>query len=240
MSTMSEFDYVDLIDPCPLDVAPLYAIMVWPDDAGARERWLAASILGAAGPAAVAQLGVDERRNIEEQRARYGDDISDLVKQIPKRRLMGKIVGLLTLAPAVLSRIAPDASSITALQERISSELSNIDPELGPMYTIGVRTMKNKAGPVQPFRPVAHFWAAHQLWLQQGETEFPCSDEMLPAFIASAEEIRNVAEQAHTPQSPTTVMRPGEAVDLPERLKAQLSELNIEVDLAIPPRFRVV
>ncbi len=241
MSTMTELEYIDLENPSPLDVAPLYAVMVWPDNPEARRRWVAASILKAASAVPSADLSPEVRDQLAAQdRIFGGDDISDLAEQVPKRVLMGNIMGMLTLVPSVLARVAPKDASITALRERISRDLSRYDRENPPIHFMQVKTMQNREGPVQRFRPVAHFWAAHQLWRLQGEEAFPCADELLPAFIQSAEQVRLVAEAARPPRSPTTVMRVGEAVELPERLRQQLAALPTEVEFVVPPRLRPI
>lgn len=81
------------------------------------------------------------------------------------------------------------------------------------------------------FRPVAHLWAA---WYcearEQDKPLFPCRTRDLPVFLARAEWFREAGESTRLPHAPTTVLRPGEAVVIPDAVLARLPKITMNFE----------
>jgi len=210
-----------LSTPFKLDLAVIEAMMLWPDDDAARGRWIAASIVEWGWENIETMPEAQLRRWALDARAARGmPSNADLQPEANKRHPHGTVAGAIVLEAIMLGRLAPDQAAVRKVQESLADRLKG-------SFQIEPKTMNNKAGPIYPFRPVAHLWAAHGAAWRGGDKTFPCKASRLGEFLAIAEVIRAVAEHSRVKKSPSTVMRPGEAVRLPAEITAALPAVNL-------------
>lgn len=92
-----------------------------------------------------------------------------------------------------------------------SLNLSNLALDLA--YKNKRPTSKRKLEYIwQEYRTVAHFWAAHQIWITPGAMPntkilegFPCHPSQVMLFLAMAEYLRRKGENFRAPRSPNNV-----------------------------------
>ncbi|OYX72930.1 MAG: hypothetical protein B7Y81_04220 [Caulobacter sp. 32-67-35] len=206
---MRDFELIDDRAADPIVATVITAIMLWPDEPEKRQRWVEAS---------VAIANADELADAESAAL----NVEDLLDEERERRLHGKSVGTI-----ILSVTGNPALSVGRLQDQISEELIR-----ERAYHIRPQTMRNREGPHGRLRSVAHMWAIHQLIIAQAEADlydFLCPVGFHWEFLKLADQFRARAEATRTPRSPTTVMRPGEAILLPPRIVARLATVDAEL-----------
>jgi hypothetical protein len=216
-----------IMNPVRFDLAAIEAAMLWPDDAAARDEWVGAVTV---------DEGKDHIDSMSENALRHWAHnaasvprLPDLQSRIGKRGIHGRIAGIITLRATILTKADPQNAALRKIHADISKRLWRT-------LKIGPRTMENKEGPIYPFRPVAHLWAAHSFHIIRGGDEaMPCVPERLPDFLATAESIRFLAEKTKTPRSATTIMRPGEAAKLPTDVVRILAEITPQIYSSTSP-----
>lgn len=208
----------DALDrPHRLDLATVEAMMLWPENEAKREQWWTAAHLEE-GRNHLNELPAELLRHY----ARHALDAPRLAELRPEtldRIKHGMLAGAIVLAATGYARHDRTGAPLGKVQEDLCAHLKGFDIQIRP------QTLNNHIRPL--FRPVAHLWAAHLLERIWGGTAFPCSVSGLSAFLATAEDIRALAERTRVKKSPATVMRAGEAARLPDDVAAMLPAVRI-------------
>jgi hypothetical protein len=207
----------DLGNPTRFDVALVEAIMLWSDEEGRRVRAALASFVEFASDNTT-DLPNDVLRNLQ-QLTRMADPIETIQHEAEKERIIrGFLVG------SVLHNIA----ALTALGVEKRSKQHVIEESISGFVKarrgFSVQHFHNEIW--RDFKSVAHFWAAtfkHVRIERKGAT--PCQLRDFREFLADAEAYRLKGEAIRQPHSIATVLKPGEAWQLPARLYAAPSEL---------------
>lgn len=191
--------------------------MLWPHDEAKRALGLKvacaeafANILDLAGIAAEAEA-IAALRKIP--------TLESLEEETATALRHGRIAGNLLWEALAGASIALSRSPLPTLKQQIAKSL----------LAEGIRTsVKNIDNVIWPrYRSVAHFWAAHEERRITGQgPHFPCVASALGEFLALAERFRQLGENLRLPHSPGPILRPGEAVRLPENLR--LPEIRIQ------------
>lgn len=208
-----------ILSPVPLDVFEVQADMLWPEDLSAREAGLRATMT----EYSIERLPEAPPEVLEHVRSHLlsrAPRVHEIQPLIDDRCWHGCIAGLHVVRMSVGAEIF-GALSLGDLQADISRKLK-------PNFQIEPRTMNNRTGPLFKFRPVAHLWGAYTILLQHGRKGLPCPAHDLPEFLATAEAIREKAEATRMQQSQYTVMRQGEAFQLPDDVKPLLPLIDFE------------
>ncbi len=211
-----------LAEPTKFDVALIEAIMLWPDDENWRGRAALSSYIEYAGDvAAVSPRPID--RLVHQKMARRAFPIEAVQEEVKKERFVrGTIAGKFLLKSVIKTLLKEDNQK----QSMASIARDCLGPFLKAGYRVQMKTWDNEIWPT--FRPVAHFWAASiMLKTKNTSTPFPCDYHQFAEFLADAEFFRVEGERLRTPNSPTKVLRYGEAFTLPENLRVQPSEFEV-------------
>ncbi len=215
------FEAQALANPIRPDLARLEAVMCWPTDVGARDRWVRAALLEHSAPL-IDEMPVEILRPYARD-ALSMPRLSELRSQMMDRFRFGMIAGLVLIEAMVSIEVAPGTGGLDAIRKRLAAAYR------GTELQIEAQTMKNRDGPVQQFRPVVHLWAAW--WNRHFETQddtFPCRPTDLTAFLAMAEAIRRKAEATRAPRSAVPLMRPGEAFLLPREVEKLVGGMDFK------------
>jgi len=224
MSIVLELDPECLSRPTRLDLATIEAMMLWPNDSEARQRWWRSCALEELG-GRIDDMPVEAVREYAKD-AMTLPRISVMREHHEKMWWRGYILGVQILEATVLATLAPERASLRRVQADIARRFKG-------KFQIEPRTMNNKTGPLAPLRPAAHFWAAHVCMTSRIEDlVFPCRKAEIGRFLALAEKFRNAAEKSRAPKANTTILRPGESVRLAASLVALLPD--------VPIRFRMI
>jgi hypothetical protein len=196
--------------PTRLDLAEIEAVMLWPNSDVESD--------GAAATSASAyfierhELFVDPvmSRCLAELAFR-AKPLSDVQQSARPRFVDGLIAGqILYLAFERSARKSRDAS--------MSVIYADVVAYFEPARKIKTKTIENAIW--KPYRPVAHLWAAFiTLHGKDKSYPFPCRAGDLPAFLGTAEAFRKWGEATKLRMSPTTVLRPGDAVTVPDNIR---------------------
>jgi hypothetical protein len=191
------------------DLAVVEAMMLWPEDEKARERWLHAAMVREA-----SALGED----LPESHARFSlqlaadtTPLKELKGIAEDRQAHGWVAGAM-LHRAVERAAVEGSVNLGKIAQEVVQASAGLRRQHG--MRLSVKTINNRIWP--DYRSVAHFWAAYVTALDEGQKAFPCSIGGLPAFLATAEAYRKAGETVQTKQGP--VMRPGESVLVPDFL----------------------
>lgn len=205
-----------LVRPTRLDLAIVEALMLWPDDEAARERWLSAAII---------DEGKDNIDDMPEHLLRHytldalnAPRLADLEPAAGKRHVDGLLAGIVLLNATIYATAAPERAALGKIRQELCDNLHGT-------YQVQPRTLDNR----NEYRPVAHLWAAYMLACHHGDRTFPCLISNLAAFLATAEAIREIAEKSRAKKAPAPIMRPGEAARLPDDVTAALPAIRIEI-----------
>jgi len=216
MSALLKLRVGCLENPGPADLAVVESMMLWPEDEAARGRWRAAGFVDEM-RGRIDSMPIDLLR-LYAKAAADGPRLAELQPEANKRSGHGGIAGRIVLEAVIVApAFDPDGASLTYIREKLAAELKPRPGDPGG-YQIAPQTMANKNGPLYKFRPVAHLWAARGMAWCQGATTFPCSAADLGRFLGLAETIRTRAEETRTGRTPHPVMKPGEAVRIPDHL----------------------
>jgi hypothetical protein len=206
-----------ITSPIRIDLAAIEAAMLWPDDELRRARFRKAAT-------------VETIRNWAES-AEDGPLLAELIRRqdsLPSiavvqpdqdRPIHGRIAGKRVLDAVLSAHHSERPLRLGEIDDRIAKELKRL-------FQVEPQTLKNKTGPLTKFRPVAHLWAAHLVGVHEGREQFPCPVCDLARFLATAEAIRAMAETTRLPNSHHTIMRPGEAVTLPDDVRFSLPKIE--------------
>jgi hypothetical protein len=202
--------------PIRLDLAHVEALMLWPDDDDARERWQRAAII---------DEGKDHLDEMPENLLRhYARDalnaprLADLQPEAGKRKIEGLLAGIVLLNATTYAHHAPERAALGIIKQELCDNLRGT-------YQVQPRTLDNR----NEYRPVAHFWAAYMLACHHGDRTFPCQIADLATFLATAEALRELAETSNAKKAPGPIMRPGEAARLPDDVVAALPAVRIDI-----------
>lgn len=211
--------YLDLREDClarpaRIDLAMIEARMLWPHHADMRKRYVnAVSIKLAAGNIDRVPFPTPtpiEVRELAESMlsAPRVEDFTDAGKRAYTHGLVAGNI----LFEAVGNR--DTGCENTGLGDIKSALVAR----LGREQHLSQKTIDNVVWP--RYRSVAHLWAAHLHRSKETEnTAFPCRARDLPIFLALAEAYRRRGETIRsTAKSPSTVLRPGDAVMVPRAL----------------------
>ncbi len=210
----------DCIDkPTRLDLATVEAMMLWPDDKAKRDEAEESSVMQ--------EMQSQFRKgNLPECFIRsLADSALDtrppaqIQEAAKKRFVQGVAVGRIIRNAITLRDIAPDQAAIGRSVEHVSEIL-------WPEWPLSPKTINNKVLP--RFRPVAHFWAVYVDEYIEGRKTFPCRVRDLSMFLATAEAYRQIGETIRTPRAPSTVLKPGEAVQIPNAVLCHLRKVTVE------------
>jgi hypothetical protein len=207
-------------------LAHLEAAMLWPGDGAARRRLVAtrradfAAALLAQFPLTVV-LDLAAGAGAEDLRCPCAmvasDQIPDVVqiareapswKQIDREVRWAHVRGI--ISGRILRETLGRAVAPCAKPASIESTMKEIAGAIAPRARISFKTISATIWP--SYRRVAHYWAAY---LHRGAGEFPCQLDDLDNFLALAEAFRSAGEGTRTHQSPTSLLRRGEAFRFP-------------------------
>ncbi len=207
-------DYLELRDDCLAgptrwDLAVIEAQMLWPHDAATRSRYMSA-VSTKLNVAAIDRVPLQKPTPTEVRE--FGEmlltapRIGDFTKAAQKAFVHGAVAGKLLHEAIGLHEIGRENAGLGGIKSMLAACL-------GPGRHLSQKTIDNTVWP--RYRAVAHFWAAHF----SEETDsgvFPCRTRELALFLATAEAYRRLGETIRsTSKSPTTVLRPGDAVMIP-------------------------
>ena len=211
-----------LASPLPCDQIAIGSMMLWPNDASARELAARSAMI-----AWKLENADHLERNSLVQLAREAAaamPLQDVRKLTAQENggpyVMGSIAG--DVLSLTISRVAVGAHG--ASMKRIFQEVAESWVE--KCWPIDPKTIENEVW--KSYRCVAHFWAAywHCLKEHQDKSQFPCPLVHLPRFLGIAEAFRASGEATKTKQSPRTILLPNEPVRLPDRCKIPALELR--------------
>lgn len=195
--------------PTRIHLIEIECLMLWPDDPIARaqakdsmivDASLAAANAGLLAPDAVLALAnlaattlpratIDEWRGERMERGRYSGQI---------------------LFDAISKAVVGQDSSLGRIMSEVKQKY------------LGCEASTSKAVNTKiwhPFRPVAHFWAAHFCYAIRGIDAFPCERSRMALFLAIADDFRKRGESLKLkPKAPATILPPGQTVLLPTGL----------------------
>jgi len=209
--------------PIRPDLAIVEAMMLWPDDEAMRETATATAMMVASRDLlrqgrlpqvwtpVLADLALDATPPAQMQEAAKA------------RFVEGQVTGVIVYS-AIAGRDF-DHPHGGAMRRYIKAASKAVYPEWRLMPgTINTHVLPR-------FRPVAHLWAA---WYcearEQDKPLFPCRTRDLPVFLARAEWFREAGESTRLPHAPTTVLRPGEAVVIPDAVLARLPKITMNFE----------
>ncbi|MDO8323081.1 MAG: hypothetical protein Q7T23_09050 [Phenylobacterium sp.] len=216
--------------PDALECATVAAMMLWPEDAAMRARWIRASRIQLWAPQVDAMPAHILREFVKDVLGST-ERLEDLKEAADRRFKDGLIKGIEVFEAVRLGHFLPDDAQLHSIRERISDAVGGeIKPE-----SLGKNTSR-----FAKFRPVAHLWAeycnAARAAAAVADTAgtsiptkepFPCRPIDLPMFLRQAEGFRWKAEKTKpSKHSKETAMRPGEAVELPREVKAILPKIE--------------
>lgn len=203
-------------NPRRIDVARIEAVMLWPDDEVSREK--AILVAQCLWQRSLLEQGQLLPKEIEEL-AKSAVDApapADVAAAAAKVFVNGHVAGtLLHNAVSATAQYPADAA--------IQANVGRISNQFFPKYRLKPSTINNSVWP--RYRVVSHLWAAH---IFSDEEVFPCHVPDLGVFLAKAEAYRELGEKTRTRQSPSTVLRPGDAIRLPAGLKLPAVILRFE------------
>ncbi len=210
-------DYLELRDDCVAgptrwDLAVIEARMLWPHDPETRDSYIGAVSVKLQ-VAAIDQVPLrkptpTEVREFAEM-VLTAPRIGDFTKAWQKAVVHGAVAGKLLHEAVGLHEIGRENAGLGGIKSMLADRL-------GPGRHLSQKTIDNTIWP--RYRAVAHFWAAH-CSEYTGSGGFPCRTRDLALFLATAEAYRRLGETTRsTSKSPTTILRPGEAVMIPPTL----------------------
>lgn len=218
--------------PDPLECATVAAMMLWPDDAEMRDRWVRANRIRLWAP----KLGVMSEPILREfaETLVSPERLDDLREAADKRVCDGALKGSEVLEAVRLGHFTPEDASLGRIRERLAAASTAAG------HRISKENLAKNTSRVARFRPVAHLWAAfcNALAIEEKQraragalaldrVDFPCRTEDLPEFLREAEAFRWKAENtAPSKRSAERVMRKGEAVRLPPEVLAALPRME--------------
>ena len=220
-------EYLDLREDCLTaptrwDCAIIEARMLWPHDSDTRDRYLSAVSVKVA-VASIDRVPLTKPSPTEVRE--FGEAllsaprVEDFTVAGNRAYIHGVVAGKILFEAVGRHDIGSKNTGLST----IKSELAD---HLGRGQHLSQKTIDNTVWP--RYRSVAHLWAAYQVRLQEtNTTTLPCRAQDLEVFLATAEAYRRRGETIRsTPQSPTTVLRPGEAVMIPPALALLEVELT--------------
>lgn len=209
-------------------VATLEAVMLWPHDPDAQNKWVVAAQLQHA-PQLINDMGPESRRELVELLL-TAPRIVDLTPEAQEQMKFGVLLGNIVLWATVLAKHAPKDASVMAIRQRVAAQLSNRRRGRGAIMPVSANSLENKAHPTYRLRPVAHLWALYALAVHEEDRldPFPCSPEALPQFIADAECFGDWATSRRAPKANTPVLRPAELMRVAASIRGLLPERRLE------------
>ena len=219
-------DYLDLPTDCLTaptrwDLAVIEARMIWPHNSDRRERYLSAVSVK------VAVMAIDrvplpkpswtEVRDLAEA-ILSAPRIEDFTEAGKRAYYHGLVAGMVLDEAVGLHDIGRENTGLAGIKSAVATRL-------GPEQRLSQKTIDNTVWP--SYRSVVHFWAAYLQRSQETDSAtFPCRGRDLSLFLAVAEVYRRRGETIRsTPKSPSTVLRPGDAVMIPPALALPEVEL---------------
>jgi hypothetical protein len=190
-----------LQNPGRLDVAVVESWMIWPDDEGARDRWVNAALL-AEGIDKIDHLPVEIARDYAKL-AISAPRLSDLQNKHAEHRFTHGLIAGSILFRAVAPNPEPTTKIVKDLCEKFRGTIQITPP-----------TIHNAVLP--RFRAVMHLFAAHIH--ATPPTRTICRPNDLGRFLATAEAYRELAENTRAPRATRPLLMPGEALRLPAHI----------------------
>lgn len=214
---VAELDGLNLDSPSRLDLAAIEAVMLWPDDADMRRRWLRAAEIEAVRPH-VARLSHAALLHYTLTCDASPERLADLQVAAGKRQLEGMALGHRTL------RAIAGTGSFQAIDKAYSVMRSNTSLSAG-----AARISVSQINKVLPrYRAVLHLWAAWDFMAcTEGDLTFPCAVGGLGEFLANADQLRRWGEETTPRHSDHTIVRPADPVELPPELASRLPPPSI-------------
>jgi hypothetical protein len=183
------------------DMAIIASLMLWPNDAPARYRYVS-SFVGA----------------LDYELPLPGPDWPGALAAYQD----GMIAGGLLVEMVALFEAAPQSVNMTAHKRRIANAYTRDTDAKTRDRQMGKR-IDNVVLPL--FRPVAHLWAAHTYCRTQ---DVPCPRAQLPEFLAMADAFRKQGEVARAPRG-RPFFKDGEALRIPAAIPLIAGKLNHSV-----------
>ncbi len=219
-------EYLDLREDCLArptrwDCAVIEARMLWPHDSDTRGRYLSAVSVKVAAAAIdrvpISKPSPTEVRELAEAML-SAPRVEDFTKAGNKAKIHGVVAGKILYDAVGLHDTGRDNTGLSAIKSALVAHL-------GRGQHLSQKTIDNTVWP--RYRSVAHFWAAYLHRSQEtNNTALPCRARDLSLFLAVAEVYRRRGETIRSSsKSPTTVLRPGEAVMIPLALALPEVEL---------------
>ncbi len=206
-----------LIDPHKVQLAPVAATMLWPEDAVAAKAWTDACLLAHAFEEQnLDQFDAEVLRYLVRLLATRPPTLQELTPEAEIRIIDGVAAGIELLnGLGDALRGHGSSGSNNATRQRLSAFMSNADRPLVRGKRI-VRTVRHFNEMSPKFRPVAHLWAAYVWSSDEGEDTFPCQPHATGDFLRLAEDLRELAERhKSSPKARGPIMKPGIGVRLP-------------------------
>jgi hypothetical protein len=215
-----ELDASCIEAPSFVDLAEIGSVMLYPDDAVARDDAKAAAIVQRAREAMRSDLLSDDA--VKSLASVDAIPIRALRGEHRRRFEQGAFAGSI-LFDAVVCAHSNSGSSLGEIMKkyrhRLVGKKASSTHRINEIWTV--------------FRPVAHLWAAHRMLRES----FPCGRREIPAFLAVAEQLRVLGEGTKlTRQAPRTLLQPGEAIRLPSALLAKLPKGQLKFSRELFPK----
>lgn len=209
-------EYLDLradclAEPSRWDLAVIEARMLWPHDADLRDQYLSAVSVKVAVASIdrvpIAKPTPTEVRELAEAML-SAPRVEDFTEAGAKAKRHGMVAGTILYDALGFYDIGRGNTSLGDIKRALAARL-------GPEEHLTEKTLDNTVWRL--YRSVAHFWAGHILISRETDSRvFPCRLRDLDFFLATADACRLRGETIRSsPKSPTTVLRPGEAVMIP-------------------------
>ena len=211
-------DYLDLREDCLVaptrwDLAVIEARMLWPHDPDIRGRFLSA-VSVKIGVSTIGRIPLQEATPPTPAEVReFGEAmlsaprVEDFTEAGNKAYFHGLVAGKILYEAVGRHDIGSENPGLAAIKSMLTAYFDRLSQ----------KTIDDVVWP--RYRSVAHFWAAHLTVSEEiGIAVFPCRTHDLAHFLATAEAYRRRGETTRSPQSPSPVLRPGEAVMIPPAL----------------------
>jgi hypothetical protein len=198
--------------PVPPDIGIVRAMMLWPDDMEMREQSATRAFFDYLDDLGDAPSDV---KNFAYKLARSAIGALELEKREDERIPRGLFVGSVLYSMATCDN--DENFNFNYHVENCNKLFLQKKNHAGKrLYRFSKKTFDNELWPT--FRSVAQYWATSFkiLKIDNGD-EFPCALDNLQDFLAFSEYIRAKAEIRRPFKSPSTILRPGEALTIPSK-----------------------
>ena len=196
-----------LVNPNRLHTAILEAVMLWPHDPAARERAIHTStveFIKLNREAFSEDIGVDLF-----EFAAAAQPISNVVQDAKEPYVHGIISGFILWETVGKCMLKVEGASI-------GNSIETAKKKFYPQWRVSVKHINNVVWP--RYKAVSHFWAAYWLRFKEAKTApppFPCDCLDMGDFLATADELRTLAETVRTFKAPAPILASNLAVRVP-------------------------